>query len=184
VDERIRLFFGWQYSFCLPPNSAFTIFFNILACISSVICENDRKFRYIILGDLEMKISTTAHYGLIAAGYIAEQTDEGWVMASTISAKYNIPEAYLLRIMKEMVKSNIMRSKRGPGGGYILARPAKEITLLEIIEAVDGPIASQLELAVIANKSQFSVNMESVFVKASEKEASILGRAKLSKMIG
>ena len=131
-----------------------------------------------------MKISATAHYGLMSAGCIAEQTDEGWVMANPISAKYDIPLECLFKILQRMVRANILLSKRGPGGGYTLARPAKEITLLEIIEAVDGPIASQLELAVIANKSQFSVNMESVFVKASEKEASILSRAKLSKMVG
>ena len=130
-----------------------------------------------------MKLSTTAHYGLIAAGYIAEQTDESWVMASTISAKYDIPLAYLLKIMKEMVKANVLRSKRGPGGGYTLARPAKEITLLEVIEAADGPIASPLELVELTKKAQFSIEMESVFVKGSEKVASILSRAKLSQMV-
>ena len=129
-------------------------------------------------------ISITAHYGLIAAAYIAEQGDEGWVMASTISAKYNIPLAYLLKIMKEMVKANVLRSKRGPGGGFTLARPAKEITLMEIIEAAGGPIASQLEIVELTKKAQFSIEMESVFVKGSEKVASILGRAKLSQMVG
>lgn len=148
------------------------------------MCENNDKFRYLIFGDLEMKISTTAHYGLIAAGYIADQTDEGWVMASTISAKYNIPEAYLLRIMKEMVKANILRSKRGPGGGYLLARPAKEITLLEVVEVAGGPISSQLDMAELTEKVEFSIEMEKVCKKAFERAASILSKAKLSNMVG
>ncbi len=130
-----------------------------------------------------MKISTTAHYGLIAAAYIAEHADEGCVMAKTISAKYGISLLYLLRIMKEMVKANVLASRRGRKGGYILARPAKEITLLEIIEAAGGPIASQLELAQLAKKARFSVEMERVCQKASEKAASILSRAKLSQMV-
>ncbi len=131
-----------------------------------------------------MKISTTAHYGLIAAGYLAEQADEGWVAAETISDKYGISVAYLLKIMKEMVKANVLMSKRGPGGGYILARPAKEITLLEIIEAVDGPISTQLELAQQTKKAPFSIEMEKVCERACEKAVSILNRAKLSQMVG
>ena len=131
-----------------------------------------------------MKISTTAHYGLMAAGYLAEQADEGWVMAETISAKYDIPAAYLVKIMQHMVKANVLRSKRGPKGGYALARPAKEITLLEIIEAADRPIASQLELAQQTKKAPFSIAMEKVCERADDKAASILGRAKLSQMVG
>ncbi len=131
-----------------------------------------------------MKIKTIAHHALLAAGYIAEHADEGWVMASTISAKYSIPLEYLFKIMQQMVRTNILLSKRGPRGGYILARPAKEITLLEIIEAVDGSIASQLELVELTKKAPFSVKMEKVCVRATEKAASILSRAKLSQMVG
>ncbi len=130
-----------------------------------------------------MKVSTTAHYGLIAAAYIAEHADEGCVMASRISAKYGISLLYLLRIMKEMVKANVLIGRRGRKGGYILARPAKEITLLEIIEAAGGPIAGQLELAQLAKKARFSVQMEKVCLRASEKAASVLSKAKLSQMI-
>ena len=72
-----------------------------------------------------MKINTTAHYGLIATGYIAEQADEGWVMASTISAKYGIPLEYLFKILQQLVRNNILLRKRGPGGAYTLARQAK-----------------------------------------------------------
>ncbi len=131
-----------------------------------------------------MKMNTTANHSLIAAGYIAEQADEGWVLANTISAKYSIPPLYLLKIMQQMVKANVLRSKRGPGGGFTLARPAKEITLLEIIEAVDGPISTQLELVEMTKKAPFSVEMEKVCKKATDKAVSILSRAKLSQMVG
>ncbi len=63
-----------------------------------------------------MKMSTTAHYGLIAAGYIAEQADEGWVMASTISEKYDIPLEYLFKILQQMIKYNILLIKKGQRG--------------------------------------------------------------------
>ncbi len=131
-----------------------------------------------------MKINTTAHYGLIATGYIAEQADEGWVMASTISAKYGIPLEYLFKILQQLVRNNILLSKRGPGGGYTLARPAKEITLLEIIEAVDGQISTRLEIVELTKKAQFSIEMEKVCGRAFEKAVSVLSRAKLSQMVG
>ena len=131
-----------------------------------------------------MKISTTAHYGLIAAGYIAEQGDGGWVMASTISAKYGIPLEYLFKILQQLVRSNVLLSKRGPGGGFTLARPAKEISLLEIIEAVDGPISTRLEIVELTKKAPFSIEMEKVCERAFEKAVSILSRAKLSQMVG
>ncbi len=131
-----------------------------------------------------MKMNATAHYGLMAAGYIAEQADEGWVMANTISAKYVIPVGYLIRIMQQMGKDNVFRSKRGPGGGFTLARPAKEITLLEIIESADRPISTQLEITELTGNAGFSIEIENVCKKAFEKAASILSRAKLSQMVG
>ena len=130
-----------------------------------------------------MKMNAKAHQGLIAAAYIAEHADEGCVMASRISEEYDIPLEYLAKIMQQMAKMNVLTSKRGRTGGFTLARPAKEITLLEIIEAAGGPISSQLELAQVAKKAHFSIEMEKVFMKASEKAASILGRAKLSQMV-
>jgi Rrf2 family protein len=120
----------------------------------------------------------------MVAGYIAEQADEGWVKAKTISAKYGLPKDYLFRIMEKMIIANILRSKRGPAGGYMLARPAKEITLLEIIETAGGPISCQLELAELSGNAGFSIEMENVCRKASEKAASILSRATLSQMVG
>ena len=131
-----------------------------------------------------MKTNTGAHYALMVAGYIAEQADEGWVKAKTISAKYGLQKDYLFRVMEKMIIANILKSKRGPAGGYILARPAKEITLLEIIETAGGPISSQLEVAELAGNTGFSIEMEKVCERASEKAASILSGAKLSQMAG
>ena len=67
-----------------------------------------------------MRISTTAHYGLIAAGYIAEQADERLVLASRIAEEYDIPLEYLFKILQQMVKADILRSKRGERVDLIL----------------------------------------------------------------
>ena len=51
-----------------------------------------------------------------------------------------IPERFLLKVLKPLVSARVLHSVKGPNGGYRLARPASDISLLEVLEAVDGPI--------------------------------------------
>ena len=131
-----------------------------------------------------MKISSkTMGYALVAAGYIAQHHQEGTVEASLISKEYNIPLLYLFKVLEKLIKANILRSKRGPGGGFSLTRPAKDITILEIIEAVDGPMLQNLQLTKHTNKNPFILKMEEVCQSATEKEREIYSKAKLSEML-
>jgi Rrf2 family transcriptional regulator, iron-sulfur cluster assembly transcription factor len=57
-----------------------------------------------------------------------------------ISAAQDVPGNYLAKIMQQLARSGLVRSRRGAKGGYALARPARGITLREVIEAVEGPI--------------------------------------------
>jgi Rrf2 family protein len=90
-----------------------------------------------------MNLSKSVTYGMIAMGYIAKQTDVRWVPVEEISDKYNLPNDYLVKIMNHLVIAGLLQSKRGLQGGYSLAKPAKEITLLDIIEAVEGIIPTK-----------------------------------------
>ena len=131
-----------------------------------------------------MKInSKTIGYALVATGYIAEHHKEGVVVASHISKQYNIPLLYLFKVLEKLIKANILRSKRGPGGGFSLTRPAKDITILEIIEAIDGPMLHNLQLTKHTNKKPFILKMEEVCQSATEKEREIYSKAKLSRML-
>ena len=127
--------------------------------------------------------SKTMSYALVAAGYIAEHHKEGVVEASLISKEYNIPLLYLFKVFGKLIKANILRSKRGPGGGFSLTRPAKDITILEIIEAVDGPMIYNLQLTKQTNKKPFILKMEEVFHSATEKERELYSRATLSEIL-
>jgi Rrf2 family protein len=131
-----------------------------------------------------MKISRSTGYALVAVGYIAMNYKEGAVLAARISKEYGIPLEYLLKILQQLVRANVLRSKRGPRGGFFLARPAESITLLEIIEAVDGPLHSHLHLAEQTNNAPFSVKMEDICRKATDEVKGIYEKAKLSKMLG
>lgn len=125
----------------------------------------------------------TIRYALLASGYIAQHSQEGTVEASLISDQCNIPMLYLFKILGKLIKANILHSKRGPGGGFTLARPAKDITILEIIEAVDKPMVDYQQLADFTSNKTFILKMKKVCQSATEKAIEIYGKAKLSDMV-
>jgi Rrf2 family protein len=87
-----------------------------------------------------MKLSRTSQYAVIALVHLARQ--DGKVVAShDIARAAALPERFLLKVLYPLVRAGMLYSLKGPTGGYRLARPAKNITLLNVIEAVDGPIA-------------------------------------------
>ena len=130
-----------------------------------------------------MRVNTTTRYALLAVGYIAQHKGEGLILSQSIAKEYDMPLEYLLKILQELVKANILRSKRGPRGGFKLARPTGKITMLQVIEAVDGPMVSQLDLAEQAHKEKFSVRVEKVYEKAIAQARSVFQKAKLSDLI-
>jgi Rrf2 family protein len=128
-------------------------------------------------------ISKAIGYALLASGYIAQHSQEGAVEASDISQQCNIPPLYLFKILGKLLKANILLSKRGPGGGFTLARPAKDITILEIIEAVDKPMVNYQQLADFTSNKPFILKMKKVYQSATEKAIEIYGKAKFSDMV-
>ena len=88
-----------------------------------------------------MKISRSTGYALLAMGYIAKNKEKNITLSSEISEAYDIPLAYLLKIMLQLARANILKSKRGPRGGFSLVKPSNKITMLEIIEAIEGPMS-------------------------------------------
>ena len=120
----------------------------------------------------------------MAVAYVALHSNDGLVMASKVAKAYKIPVEYLLKIMQQLVRANVLSSKRGPGGGFSLARPANEITMLEIVEAVDGPWRQNMEMAELTKNAPFAVKMEAIAEEALAKAKARCASVKLSKLIG
>ena len=87
-----------------------------------------------------MKITNTCSYAISALTLIAAQPAGSIVANSSICQTANLPVRYVLQVLRQLVNAEILASVRGVQGGYKLARPASQITLLEIVEAIDGPI--------------------------------------------
>jgi len=88
-----------------------------------------------------MQLSRKADYGLRLVLELAKVYPNGRVATHEIAKRQAIPEPFLAKIVAELARSGLVVSKRGSGGGVFLARPPEEITLLDVIEALDGPIA-------------------------------------------
>ncbi len=88
-----------------------------------------------------MKLSTKCRYGARAIIEIARGTGEEPVKRKTIVDNQGIPDSYLKNILISLKNAGVIKALRGAGGGYILSRPASEITFLEIFRALEGEIA-------------------------------------------
>ena len=130
-----------------------------------------------------MKISRSTGYALLAVNYLAKNQKDKIILYQTISKKYDIPLEYLLKIMQQLVKVNILRSKRGPRGGFSLVRTPNKITLLEIIEAVEGPMINQLDMTDLAKGEKFAVKTDRAYNKAISAAKAVFQKTKFSELI-
>jgi Rrf2 family protein len=89
-----------------------------------------------------VRISAKADYAVRAAVELAAADDERPVKAERIATAQGIPLNFLENILSELRHAGIVRSHRGADGGFRLAKPAAEITVADIIRAVEGPLAS------------------------------------------
>jgi Rrf2 family cysteine metabolism transcriptional repressor len=85
-----------------------------------------------------MKISTKGEYGLLAIIDLALQPESVAVQAVHIAERQGIPKQYLDQLMLILRKAGLVESVRGRQGGYKLARPARSITLLDVVVALEG----------------------------------------------
>jgi Rrf2 family protein len=87
-----------------------------------------------------MKLSRTVAYAVRATLQLAQSDSSTPVPCSQLASEGKMPERFLLQILRNLVTHGILRSTRGVDGGYSLVRPPHEISLLEVIEAIEGPL--------------------------------------------
>lgn len=86
-----------------------------------------------------MRISMKTDYSVRAMIDLALHYGQGPQQSHDIAARQRIPEAYLDQLLTTLRKAGLIRSVRGPQGGHTLARPPVDVTLGEVVEAVEGP---------------------------------------------
>ena len=95
---------------------------------------------------LEMRLSLQVQYAICSVFDLAYNGQGEPVQVRVVSQRQGIPARYLEQIFRRLRRAELVLSKRGPGGGYTLARPPARITLRDVVEAVEGPLARTLTM--------------------------------------
>src|SRR5437764_4564010 len=88
-----------------------------------------------------MMFSTKAEYGVRVMVELARRSGDEPIPLAEVAANDGLPLAYLEHLVARLRKAGLVDSRRGSHGGYLLARPASEITMAEVVEALEGSIA-------------------------------------------
>jgi len=87
-----------------------------------------------------LRFTKRADYGLMAIHFIASHGEDGAVSAKRIAEEFKIPQERLAKILQRLSKKRLITSHNGPKGGYVLTRAADEVTVGEVVRALEGPV--------------------------------------------
>jgi Rrf2 family iron-sulfur cluster assembly transcriptional regulator len=127
-----------------------------------------------------MKVSTRGDYAARALLSLALHGSERPTSVKEIAERTNLPQPYLEQILLSVKGAGLVRSKRGVGGGYVLARPPQEITLAEIVTAVEGP---QLPLPEHPDHCEGHCVLQEVWIGVDEETRHVLARVTLQELV-
>ncbi len=130
-----------------------------------------------------LRISRKIDYGLRAMIYLSSLSEGSVVPFREIARQMEVPEDFLAKILKTLVDQGLVKSSRGPHGGYSLGRGPAEISFLDVIEAVEGPVALNVCLdGDDACGRSSTCTMVSVWRAGQERMLDVYRQAKLSEL--
>lgn len=91
-----------------------------------------------------MRISRASTYALLATVQLSDSSSSPPIPCSQLAQLGDMPERFLLQVLRNLVNEGLLKSTRGVDGGYRLAKPLTQITMLDIVEAIDGPVQAEL----------------------------------------
>lgn len=130
------------------------------------------------------QISRKIEYGTRAMLFLASLPDGMTTSFREIARQMDIPGDFLAKILKTLVKAKLVKSVRGSHGGYSLARPASQVSFLEVIEAVEGPVSVNVCTEHDQGGCKFtaSCTMFSVWAQGQERMLEVYRGARLDKL--
>ena len=131
-----------------------------------------------------MKLTRASSYALHAVVYMAAQKQNKPVASHHIAKARGIPERFLLKVLKPLVSARVLHSIKGPNGGYRLARSASDVTMLEVVEAVDGPIRGQAPLSQSEGDGQLDRRLEMICNRSAEQIRKQFQKVRIAELAG
>lgn len=133
-----------------------------------------------------MKVSLKATYGIMAALDLALQNGSAPVQAKAIARRQAIPLRFLEQVLHAMKNAGLVDSSRGAQGGYTLSKKPTEVSLADIVEALDGPLSATASRGSAARRLRGQLKPEALLAKVWERvhqaELSILGTVTLGEL--
>ncbi len=132
-----------------------------------------------------MRLGRAAAYAVFATTHLAENGDGTPIQGRDIAECCGIPSGHLLKILQQLVRAQVLSSERGPAGGFVLRKPASEISLLEIVEAIEGPINGDLLLRNVATGKEIArQRLEQTCQEVANFAKALLARTFISDLTG
>ena len=94
-----------------------------------------------------MKLTSRSEYALLALIYLSRRKAEGYIPVEVIAGAQDIPPQFLEQILLSLKRARYVKSSKGRGGGYSLARPPEQVTLAEVIRSIDGALAPTVSVS-------------------------------------
>ena len=130
-----------------------------------------------------MQITRAADYAVRVMVHLASLPPGTRVQKNALVELSEAPESFLSKVLQRMVAQGLVTSWRGGGGGFELARPANEVSVLHVVEAIDGPIHLNLCVPGASGcERSLACAVHPVWVDAREALAKVLGRATMDRL--
>ncbi len=131
-----------------------------------------------------MKLTRGGEYGIRGVLYLAQQDNGKISMLSAIAKAQDVPPRFLAKIFQALARAGIVRSYRGAKGGFSLGRAAGEITIKDVIEAIEGPIYLNVCLVGPGECTRDKIcPMHRVWEEAQDKMMGVLARANFADLV-
>lgn len=131
-----------------------------------------------------MKITQAVEYGILGVIYLARQPEGRLVMIDEICESEGVPKSFLAKIFQSLTKAGIVRSRQGAGGGFALTRKPEDISILNVIEAIEGKIALQRCLEDFPDCPKFeSCALSGVLAEAQAAVVDVFNRRTIADLI-
>jgi Rrf2 family protein len=132
-----------------------------------------------------MKLSHSSGYAVQAlVSLAAREGGRTLLSAYDVAQPHGIPARFLLKVLKPLVTIGVLYSKKGPLGGYCLARAPSRITLLEVVEAVDGPLGGQFPQIEGKGMDALDRQLRQVWAQVNDQTRKLLGKVTLAQLAG
>ena len=131
-----------------------------------------------------MQLSRAASYAVEALCHLAREGPEKVFPSHDVARAQGIPERFMLKVLKPLVTHRLLLSLRGPNGGYRLARPANKITLLEVLEAAEGPLLRFTDPGDGGGTNGTASRLADAFGRAAEAARRELGKVTVADLAG